>query len=301
MDDLRFDGPVVIVTGAGRGFGRHHALGLAARGAQVVVADFGGATDGAGSSSAPADAVVGEIAATGGQAVACYASVADPDGATSIVATALDSFGRLDVVVNNARISDPGSFGDLSLDQFHRMVQVHYLGTVYVTKAAWPHVRARGYGRIVNTTSEAMFGILPRAPNQLRRSQGRHLRVDPRSRRRECSARHPGQCCRAARRDPDVRSRGDVDHPRHPGRGGRGVMPDLPPRAVSPAAVYLAHESCRLNGETLAAGGGQVQRIAVVAAKRITKTDMTPEDVAANIDAVMEVDNFDLVDVGAGM
>src|SRR5262249_6977619 len=159
MRELRFDGRSVIVTGAGRGVGRCHALLLASRGARVVVADLGGKLDGSGSSSEPADQVVKEIKSAGGEAVACYASVADEAGAASIVNTALEAFGCLDVVINNAGISDPGLFADLSLAHFRRMLDVHYLGTVYVLKAAWPHLRAAGNGRVVNTCSEATGGI----------------------------------------------------------------------------------------------------------------------------------------------
>src|SRR5215475_896802 len=136
MAELRFDGRSVIVTGAGRGLGRCHALLLASRGAKVVVADFGGQLDGSGSSAEPAALVVKEIEAAGGEAVACHASVADEAGAASIVQTALDAFGRLDAVINNAGISDPTPFEDIPLEQFRQMLDVHYLGTVHVLKAA---------------------------------------------------------------------------------------------------------------------------------------------------------------------
>src|SRR5262245_31071580 len=127
MSELRFDGRSVIVTGAGRGVGRSYALLLASRGAQVVVADFGGELDGSGSSSVPADEVVKEIEAAGGTAVACHESVADEAGAELIVRAALDSFGRLDAVINNAGISDPERFENLTVAQFRRMLDVHYL------------------------------------------------------------------------------------------------------------------------------------------------------------------------------
>jgi NAD(P)-dependent dehydrogenase (short-subunit alcohol dehydrogenase family) len=151
MEQLRFDGRAAIVTGAGRGIGRAHALLLASRGAKVVVADYGGAVDGTGSSSGPAEEVAEEIRAAGGDAVACCASVAEEEGAALIVDTAMSSFGRLDIVVNNAGISDKHLFGDLTSEQFRRMMDVHFFGTLYVTKAAWPHLVEVGNGRIVNT------------------------------------------------------------------------------------------------------------------------------------------------------
>src|SRR4051794_12945726 len=154
MDELRFDGRTAIVTGGARGMGREHSLLLAQRGAKVVVADFGGELDGSGRSKGPADDVVKEIEADGGVAVACYADVADAAEAAGIIDVAVDTFGRLDIVVNNAGISDPGAFADLSLEQFQKMINVHYYGTLHVSKAAWPHMADAGYGRFVNVTSE---------------------------------------------------------------------------------------------------------------------------------------------------
>jgi NAD(P)-dependent dehydrogenase (short-subunit alcohol dehydrogenase family) len=163
MNKLRFDGKSVIVTGAGRGFGRAHAMALAARGAKVVVADYGTNVDGTGSSPEPALTVAKEIDAAGGEAVACFASVADEAGAASMVEAALDSFGQLDIVVNNAGICDPQFFSDMTMEQFRRMQDTHYLGTVNVTKAAWPHLLAAPNGCVVNTTSEAILGNVPKS------------------------------------------------------------------------------------------------------------------------------------------
>src|ERR1700747_3422811 len=124
MTELRFDGRVAVVTGAGRGVGRRHALLLANKGARVVVADYGVGIDGAGSTPAPAEEVVKEIKDGGGEAVACFASVGDERGAEHIGAAAIDAFGRLDVVINNAGIHDPGLFDALSVDQFRKMIDV---------------------------------------------------------------------------------------------------------------------------------------------------------------------------------
>src|SRR5438067_530069 len=132
VDELRFDGRAVIVTGAGRGIGRSHALLLAAKGAQVVVADVGAGIDGDGSSPSPADEVVAEIRSNGGQAVASYASVADEADAATIVDMAIEAFGRVDAVVNNAGIHDPARFESLTIDHFRRMFDVHFFGTLFV-------------------------------------------------------------------------------------------------------------------------------------------------------------------------
>jgi len=151
LNELRFDGRVAIVTGGGRGVGRCHALLLASRGAKVVVADYGVAMNGSGTSTEPAMQVVKEIEAAGGEAIVCHASVSDEAGANAMVSTALDTFGRLDILISNAGINDPDRFEDLSASQFRWMCEVQYLGTVYATQAAWSHFRKAGYGRIVNT------------------------------------------------------------------------------------------------------------------------------------------------------
>jgi len=151
-DELRFDGRVAIVTGAGNGLGRSHALLLAKRGAKVVVNDLGGSHTGGGKSSAAADAVVAEIVAGGGEAVANYDSV--EDGA-SIVKSAIDAFGRVDIVVNNAGILRDVSFQKMTADDWDLVYRVHVLGAYRVTAAAWPYMREQKYGRVVFTSSAA--------------------------------------------------------------------------------------------------------------------------------------------------
>src|SRR5450432_2830176 len=151
--DVRFDDRVAIVTGAGAGLGREHALLLGSRGAKVVVNDPGGAVDGRGGENAVADQVVAEIKAAGGEAVANYNSVADAKSAQGIVDTAVKTWGRLDILVNNAGILRDKAFQNMSIEDFEFTSQVHYMGTVYCTKAAWPIMRKQQYGRVVVTTS----------------------------------------------------------------------------------------------------------------------------------------------------
>ena len=152
MSDLRFDGRVAIVTGAGNGLGRSHALLLASRGCKVVVNDLGGGATGAGKSSSAADKVVEEIKAAGGEAVANYDSV--EDGA-KIVQTALDTWKRIDIIVNNAGILRDTSFKKLSPEDWDLIYRVHVLGGFRVTKAAWDHMQEAGYGRVIFTASAA--------------------------------------------------------------------------------------------------------------------------------------------------
>lgn len=155
MSEVRFDGRVAIVTGAGVGLGRSHALGLAARGAKVVVNDLGVATDGTGSSSAAARAVVEEIRAAGGKAIANGANVADPVQVQAMVDEAIAEFGHVDILVNNAGILRDKTFAKMTLDDFKMVVEVHLMGTVNCTHALWRHMLEREYGRIVLTTSSS--------------------------------------------------------------------------------------------------------------------------------------------------
>ncbi|WP_232059190.1 SDR family oxidoreductase [Kineobactrum salinum] len=150
--DLRFDNRVVIVTGAGQGLGRSHALEFARRGAKVVVNDLGGATSGGGKSEVVADQVVAEILAMGGEAIASTDSVEDGD---KIVQAAMDTFGRVDVVVNNAGILRDASFAKMTDEDWDLIYRVHLYGSYKVTRAAWPHMREAGYGRVIMTTSVA--------------------------------------------------------------------------------------------------------------------------------------------------
>ena len=152
---IRFDGRVAIVTGAGGGLGRQHALALAARGAKVVVNDLGGTLDGNGGTSSAAQAVVDEIRAAGGAAIASGASVTDAAAVQAMVDAAVKTWGRVDILVNNAGILRDKSFTKMALDDFRLVVEVHLMGAVNCTKAVWDLMRAQNYGRIVMTTSSS--------------------------------------------------------------------------------------------------------------------------------------------------
>ena len=153
MAEIRFDGRVAIITGAGTGLGRAHALGLAARGAKVVVNDLGVARDGTGASSEAAEAVVAEIEAMGGEAMAHGCDVADEAGVAEMVAGAMSRWGRIDIVVNNAGILRDKTFAKMEMADFRKVVDVHLIGSANVAHACWPIMREQKYGRIVFTSS----------------------------------------------------------------------------------------------------------------------------------------------------
>jgi NAD(P)-dependent dehydrogenase (short-subunit alcohol dehydrogenase family) len=297
MKELRFDGKVALVTGAGRGVGRCHALSLASRGAKVVVADIGGSLDGKGSSSAPADEVVKEIKAAGGNAVSCFASVSEEAGAASMVKTALDTFGRLDILINNAGISDPDLFEDLSTARIRQMIDVHYYGTVYTCKAAWAHFLKSGGGRIVNTCSEGSFGI-NRKLSSYGAGKGAVLALTM------CLA-GEGVKHNIAVNGFAPRASTRLAAPDHLAyvldlpaamfeRGTSTFLPEL----ASPAAIYLAHESCTLNGVLLVSGGNEVFRIAVMANPAVKFDHVTVEGIAEKIGQITDMSKDEHFGVG---
>ena len=297
MSELRFDRRSVIVTGAGRGFGRTHALLLASRGARVVVADYGVNLDGTGSSPEPSEQVVKEIVAAGGEAVGCFASVAEEEGAQQIVKTAVDAFGGVDILINNAGIADPDWFEDTDLERFRQMNQHQYFGTVYMCKAAWPHLKAAAKGSIVNTASEAITGFVPKCGSYSGAKGGvfsftRALALDARRFEMRVNAVAPRGNTRM--NAPDVMAYFyDV-----PPETFENTFTEMKNEYVSPAVAYLAHESCPLNGETLISGGLGVMRLAMVQTKGFHTTGtITPEDVAANVDQVMDMTDAVLRDL----
>ena len=152
---IRFDGKIAIVTGAGGGLGRTHALALARRGAKVLVNDLGGGRDGTGGSSAAADAVVAEIIAAGGEAMANGASVTDETAVNAMVSSVMERWGRVDILINNAGILRDKTFAKMEVEDFAAVVDVHLMGAVNCTKAVWPIMREQAYGRIVMTTSSS--------------------------------------------------------------------------------------------------------------------------------------------------
>jgi NAD(P)-dependent dehydrogenase (short-subunit alcohol dehydrogenase family) len=298
MNELRFDGKVAIVTGGGRGVGRVHALTLAARGAKVVVVDPGVALDGgSGASNAPASEVVAEIKAAGGEAVASFEKVNDRAGAARMVELALDSYGRLDILINNAGNSMPELFEEQTLEQFEALNEVHYLGTVYVTKAAWPHLVKAGNGRLVNTISEGPTGMHERGTGYGGAKAGViGLTLSLAAEAKFHGVGVNGFAPRIATRlsAPDVLAH-VYDRPAEDFVKNMAMFPS---ELSSPAAIYLAHESCTLNGVLLVSGGKQVMRMAIMENEGFRGEDMSVENIAAHINQI--IDMKDCIHVGIG-
>jgi len=247
MSELRFDDRVAIVTGAGGGLGRQHALTLAARGAKIVVNDLGGSTDGSGAGAgSPADKVVEEIKALGGEAVANYDSVTDGE---KIVQTAIDNWGRVDIVVNNAGILRDKSFAKMENADWDLVYEVHLKGAQRVTKAAWPHMLEQGYGRVIMTASAAgIYGNFGQA-NYSAAKLGLHgfaqtLAVEGRKKNIQVNT-----------IAPIARSR--MTEEIFPKEIIEGVSPEY----VSPMVAWLCHEDCEETSGLFEVGAGYMAKL----------------------------------------
>ncbi len=268
---IRFDGRCAIVTGAGHGLGRCHARALAARGARVVVNDLGAAVDGSGESRSAADAVVEEIRAHGGEAVASYGSVSDAAAAAAIVATAEEAFGGVDILVNNAGILRDKTFAKVSLEDFRRVLAVHFLGSVYVTRAAFPIMKAQRYGRIVMTTSAAgLYGSF----GQTNYGAAKMALIGLMNCLKLEGAKHNVLVNAIA---PVATTRMTAE------LLPEALRPLLRPEFISAAVAYLCSEQCTASGDVIQAGAGYYAKVQVVEARGArfgADAEVTPEMVA---------------------
>lgn len=286
MSELRFDGLVAIVTGAGRGIGAAYAELLAARGAQVVVNDIGVGQDGAGADSGPATEVVARIRQAGGKAEADLSDITSEDGAKALVATAITAFGRLDIVINNAGIHWTDEFPNIGPDELSKQFDVHVLGSFFVTQAAWSHLTKRGQGRVVMTTSTGALGSDVYTAYGTAKAAvaglGRALA--------QSGAPHGIKVNIIA---PLAMSRMMIQHT------GRTEVPEDPERAPSMVAALVAllcHPSCEVNGETYVAGMRRYSRLVVAETVGFTSQSqtITPEDVLANWDSINDMSEFNV-------
>jgi NAD(P)-dependent dehydrogenase (short-subunit alcohol dehydrogenase family) len=279
MSDLTFDGKVAIITGAGGGLGRSHALELARRGALIVVNDLGGSVDGTGSGTTAAQQVVDEIKAAGGDAVASYESVATPEGGEAIVQTAVDAFGRVDIVINNAGILRDKAFHNMEPDLMNPVLDVHLKGAFYVTRPAYQRMREQAYGRIVNTSSGAgVFGNFGQT-NYGAAKMGlvgftRVLAVEGAKNNIKANAIAP---VARTRMTEDLLG---------------AAAEKLDPRFVTPVVTYLAHESCPVSGEVYSVGGGRVARVFIGVTPGIVDTELSAESVRDRFDEIRDEANY---------
>ncbi|MEP7036152.1 MAG: SDR family oxidoreductase [Dermatophilaceae bacterium] len=278
MPDLRFDERVVIITGAGGGLGRSHALELARRGARILVNDPGSAVDGSGSSTFAADRVVEEITALGGIAAPNRDSVATAEGGQAIVQGALDAFGRVDVLINNAGILRDKAFHKMDQAMIDAVIDVHLKGAFYVSQPAFSAMRAQGYGRIVNTTSASgLFGNFGQANYGAAKSGLAGLT-------RVLAIEGAGHGIRVNAIAPVAATRMTQDIL------GEDLVSKVSPESVSPLVAFLSHEDCPVNGHIYSVAGGRIARVVVVETHGVVLTENTPEAIRDLLPLIDELD-----------
>ena len=272
---IRYDGQVAIVTGAGNGLGRSHAIQLAARGAKVVVNDLGGTVDGSGGGSTASQAVVAEIEAAGGEAMAHGANVADFEQVQDMVVKTMERWGRVDVLVNNAGILRDKSFGKGSLEDFKLVLDVHLMGSVNCTKAVWEIMREQNYGRIVMTTSSSgLYGNFGQS-NYGSAKMG-----------------VIGMMNTLAQEGAKNNIKVNALAPTAGTRMTEGLIPDqafalMTPETVTPAVLYLVSQDAPTRTILAAgAGGYAVAKIVETDGIYLDDADQTPEAIAEHWDAI---------------
>lgn len=278
MSDLRFDGRVAVITGAGRGLGRDYALLLASLGAKVVVDDPGAAINGDNVDSGPADEVVREIREAGGEAVACTESVATAEGGRAIVQAALDNYGHIDILIHNAGNNRYASLSEMSYEDFDAVLDVHLRGAFHVVRPAFPLMCEAGYGRIVLTSS--IGGIYGNA-NVANYAASKAGMI--------------GLSNVAAIEGADHGVTSNVIIPAALTRLADGLdtssYPPMGPELAAPVVGWLAHESCSVTGEMFAAIAGRVAKVFVAETPGVYRPSWSIDEVAENIDAIRNTDD----------
>lgn len=290
----RFDGRVAIVTGAGRGIGRAHALELAARGATVVVNDLGGTKEGTGADPAPARDVVEEIITAGGSALADTSDIGTEAGCRALVDRTTGAFGRVDVVICNAGISLFAGPGEADSANLRRTLAVHVGGSFFTTLAAWPHMANRGYGRVVLTTSSGLFGL----PDNLTYATAKGAIIGM---ARSLAVAGEPHGIKVNLLAPAATTRPSAKAAANSLASMNTTAPSsLDTALVPPMMACLAHEDCPVTGEIYGAGGGRFTRLFIAenpgyvhaGGAGAAQAPPTAEDVAANWDQINDVTDF---------
>lgn len=290
MSEIRYDGQVAIVTGAGNGLGRAHALALAARGAKVVVNDLGGARDGSGESLGPAEQVVKEITDAGGEAIANGANVTSEDEVAAMVQATMDKWGRVDILVNNAGILRDKTFAKMEISDFRTVVDVHLIGSAICTKAVWQIMRDQAYGRIVCTSSPSgLHGIFGQTnygsakAGMIGFMNALHLE----------GAKYN---IRANLLSPSARTRmtEDLGFPEE-------VLAAMTPEAITAAMLFLVGQDAPSRSIISCSGGGYARAYIVETdGVYLPPEKQTPEDIAANWKAISDTGNVHYYETSAG-
>lgn len=274
---LRFDRRAAVVTGAGRGLGRAYAHLLASRGAKVVVNDAGGNLDGDGTDDGPAEQVVAEITAAGGEAVACSASVATRDGGQEIIQTAIDNFGRIDILIHNAGNVRRASLKEMSYEDFDAVLDVHLRGAFHVVRPAFPLMCEAGYGRVVLTSSIGGLYGNHNVANYAAAKAGviglsNVVALEGAAEGVRCNAIVPAAVTRMAE---------GIDTSAYPPMGAE---------LVAPVVGWLAHETCSVTGELFIALAGRVARAVIAESPGVSRPSWTIEEVGSHLDAIRYVE-----------
>ncbi len=275
MSTRRFDNRVAVITGSGRGLGFEYAKLLASRGAKIVINDNGSALDGSGADTSVAQQAADQITALGGEAVACTASVATPEGGKAIIEAAMDSWGRIDVLIHNAGNTRFDNFAEITHDQFRSVVDVHLMGGFNVTHAAFPHMVKAGYGRVVLTGSIGGIYSMPQVIGYAVAKSGmiglsNIIAIEGAEHGIKSNIILPGAVTRMAE---------GIDTTQFPPMG---------PEKVAPVVGYLCHEDCAVTAEMLVAVAGRVARAYVTETRGLYRAEWTIDDVAENIDAIRD-------------
>ncbi len=286
MADLSFENRVAVITGAGGGLGREHALLLASRGAQIVVNDLGGAIDGSGGDLGPAAKTAKEINDLGGVAVADGNSVSTMEGGAGIIKTAMDAFGRVDIVINNAGILRDKSFHNMDEAMIDAVLAVHLKGAFNVTKAAWPIMREQSYGRIVNTSSNS--GIL-----------GNFGQANYGAAKMGLVGLTRVLAAEGAKANIKVNALAPIARTRMTEELLGGLAEKLDPKLVSPIVAWLVHEDCPVTGEIYSAAGGRIARFFIGLTPGYYNADLTLENVRDNFEQIRSDEGY-IIPAGPG-
>ncbi len=279
MTKLSFENRVAVITGAGGGLGREHALLLASRGAQIVVNDLGGGIDGSGGDGGPAATVAKEINDAGGVAVANGDTVSTPEGGAAIIKTALDAFGRVDIVINNAGILRDKTFHHMGSAEIDSVIDVHLKGAFYVTQPAWIKMREQGYGRIVNTSSssgiignfgQANYGAAKMGLVGLTRVLAQE----------------------GSKHNIKVNALAPVAKTRMTEEILGPMVDKVTPDLVAPIVAWLCHEDCPVSGEIYSAAGGRIARMFIGLTPGYYNPKLTLEDVRDNFEQIRNEEGY---------